>query len=112
VFNNTVNDAQCTVCFPVDDLKITCSDQSVIDFLSDALKARFGKITMHTGDQHYYLGALFDFSVSGKVKISLPHHPQQIIDDSDMIGTATTPAASNLFDIDTDSPLLVEVEQK
>jgi hypothetical protein len=55
VFNKTVNGAQCTVCFHVDNLMITCSDQSVIDLLTDALKARFGTTMMHTGDQHNYL---------------------------------------------------------
>jgi hypothetical protein len=39
----------------------------------------------------------------------MPHQTQQIIDDSEVIGTATTPSASDLLDINTDSPLLAKV---
>ena len=42
----------------------------------------------------------------------MPHHTQQIIEDSEVTGTAKTPAAATLFDIDKDSPLLVDSGQK
>ena len=112
VFNLTQDDVQCTVCFHVDDLMITCVKQSVIDDLNDKLKARFGTVTTHHGTQHNYLGALFDFSEDGKVHISMPHLTEQLIADSGIKGTAVTPAASNLFDIDNDSPLLNADDKK
>ena len=112
VFNLTQNDVQCTVCFHVDDLMMTCVDQSVIDELNEKLKARFGTVTTHYGTQHNYLGALFDFSEEGKVHISMPHLTEQLIKDSGIKGTAATPAASNLFEIDAESPLLDADDKK
>lgn len=112
VFNKTTDGAQCTVCFHVDDLMITCTDQLAIDALTNALKARFGSISTHYGDQHNYLGAIFDFSTVGKVNISMPHHTQQIIEDSGVTGMANTPAAPTLFDIDKGSPRLDDTDKK
>ena len=112
VFNLTRDDVQCTVCFHVDDLMITCVSQSVIDELVEKLTSRFGSITSHSGTQHNYLGALFDFSEEGKVHVSMPHHTKQLIDDSGIKGTAVTPAATTLFDTDDSSPPLDEDDKK
>lgn len=112
VFNHTRDDVQCTVCFHVDDLMITCVSQSVIDDLVGKLTDRFGSITSHFGTQHNYLGALFDFSEDGKVHVSMPHHTQQLIEDSGIKGTAVTPAAITLFDTDDTSPPLDEDDKK
>ena len=106
VFNTIENDVQCTVFFHVDDLMITCVDESVIDHLNERLKARFGTVTTHHGTQHNYLGALFDFSEEGKVHISMPHLTEQLIEDSGVTTKADTPAATTLFDIDQSSPLV------
>ena len=106
VFNLTRDDVQCTVCFHVDDLMITCVTQSVIEELVEKLTDRFGTIATHYGNQHNYLGALFDFSEDGKVHVSMPHHTRQLIDDSEIKGTAATPAATTLFDVDDKSPPL------
>jgi hypothetical protein len=91
---------------------ITCTSQSLIDDLTGKLKSRFGSITAHTGRLHNYLGALFDFSDEGKVHVSMPHHTKQLIDDSGITGRAPTPAATTLFDIDHDSPLLGAEDKK
>lgn len=112
VFNLMQDGVQCTVCFHVDDLMITCVNQSVIDELNNKLKARFGTVTTHHGTQQNYLGALFDLSEGGKVHISMPHLTAQLIEDSGIKGTAATPAASNLFEIDAESPLLNADDKK
>ena len=112
VFNLTQDGVQCTVCFHVDDLMITCVNESMIDQLTSKLTDRFGTVTTHRGNQHNYLGALFDFSEEGKVHVSMPHLTQQLIEDSGITGTAATPAANNLFEIDKESPLLDADDKK
>ena len=112
VYNLSQDGVQCTVCFHVDDLMITCVDKNIIDQLVSKMTARFGSITAHEGKHHNYLGALFDFSEEGMVHVSMPHMTQQLIEDSGITGTAATPAATNLFDIDNDSPLLNDDEKK
>ena len=112
VFNLTHDGVQCSVCFHVDDLMITCVNQTIIDDLVERLRARFGSITSHFGAHHNYLGALFDFSEEGKVHVSMPHMTQQLIEDSGIDGTAATPASTTLFDIDNASPPLGDDDKK
>lgn len=108
---SSLDSPQCTVCFHVDDLFITCVDDKVALQLVKQLKGRFGEVSVHSGTTHNYLGAVFDFCESEKVRISMPHHTQQLIDDSGIEGKSNSPAATDLFDIDTDSPLLKEEEK-
>ena len=112
VMNKTgENGVQITICFHVDDLMVTCADSEMADYVINQLKARFGEVTVHTGDIHNYLGAVFDFKTAGEVKLSMPHHTKMIVSDSGITGRASTPADSNLFNIQEDSPLL-EAEDK
>jgi hypothetical protein len=113
VLNRTIsNNRQCTVCFHVDDLLVTTNDALLAEELIRKLKQRFGEITVHTGAVHNYLGAVFDFTECGKVKISMPHHTQQLVQDSGITGNASSPAATDLFDIDNNSPALTKPEKE
>ena len=61
--NHTVNGEQQTVCWHVDDLKISHIDPKVNEkFASDIKKIYGDKVTVNTGDIHDYLGMDLDFS--------------------------------------------------
>jgi hypothetical protein len=108
VFNKDCNGKQCTVTVHVDDLMITCADDSACESVIDLLQRTYNKMTIHRGLIHSYLGMVFDFSTLGKVKITMEKYINEIIRDYNVTGTAKTPAASNLFDV-LDSPLLSDL---
>ena len=97
---------QCTVCWHVDDLMITCTDADIAQDVISSLRQRFCEISEHSGLIHNYLGAVFDFSTRGSVKISMPHHTKLIVNESGVTGYSEIPASSNLFDINDEAELL------
>ena len=72
------------------------------------LEAKFGKVTLHEGIKHNYLGMTFDFTVKGKVCISMLGYEQDLVRDwgdldLDLLSggrkaSAATPASNNIFD--------------
>ena len=105
VFNKTTNGIQCTILVYVDDLMITCADQSVLDGVLAALQKRFEGIVPDRGNKHSYLGMTFDFTCEGEVKITMEGYTESILSFYEVQGTVNTPALPNLFEI-IDSPPL------
>lgn len=104
VANKMINGKQCTVLFHVDDLKISHVDENVVTSIIKIIDDTYGKykpLTMTRGKVHEYLGMTIDFSVPGKVKIIMIDYVKKMIKDLPewMIGTAITPAASYLFEV-------------
>ena len=57
-----VNGAQMTVCWHVDDLKISHRDEEVVSAFAIEMADMFGpKTTISRGDVHTYLGMELDF---------------------------------------------------
>jgi len=74
VANKTVNGSQCTVLWHVDDLKISHKEKDVVNSVIDYLSKRYGKeapLTVNRGKTHRYLGMVLDYSVNGRVQISM-----------------------------------------
>jgi hypothetical protein len=104
VVNKIINGKQCTVLWHVDDIKASHVEQGVLDDLARHLDSRYGKhapLTVHQGPIHDYLGMTIDYSEDGKVKIIMSDYIDRMLDEApdDMSGTAVTPAANHLFDI-------------
>jgi hypothetical protein len=99
---------QLTVGVYVDDLKTTCAKREGIDDLIYYLKVHFGEITVHEGKVHSYLGMVFDYTLQGKCFVQMHAYTADILESSNVIGTAVTPAADNLFKED---PLAVSLPQ-
>jgi hypothetical protein len=108
VFNLQKDGKQCTVCLHVDDLLITCVDESIIESVVSSIEAQYKTITLHTGKVHSYLGMTFNFSTPGKVKVSMEGYVRDIISLCDVTGKAATPAGTDLFIVDPTSPKLEE----
>ncbi|EJK77391.1 hypothetical protein THAOC_00781 [Thalassiosira oceanica] len=90
-----------TVRWHVDDLMISHKDPTVVTSLLDDLTNEFGELRITRGKKHDYLGMQFDFSETGKVKISMEGYEKQIQDDFSEVleGYVETPASDHLFQV-------------
>jgi hypothetical protein len=111
VANKTINGKQCTILWHVDDLKLSHVDPAVLEDIVAKLGERFGKeepLTINRGKVHDYLGMTLDYSVDGKVRIAMDDYIMRMLDElpDDMDGTAATPAANHLFDVNPNTTKL------
>eukprot|EP00934_Nitzschia_sp_Nitz4_P001751 Nitzschia sp. Nitz4//scaffold498_size9664//8500//9573//NITZ4_009089-RA/size9664-processed-gene-0.2-mRNA-1//1//CDS//3329553090//1751//frame0 len=102
VANKMVNGTQLTVAWHVDDLKISHKEPKVVDQFIERMRETFGKetpLSESRGRIHDYLGMTLDYSVPGKVTISMVDYVRGMIDSMtpDMSGKAPTPASAHLF---------------
>ena len=115
VGNRMVNDVQQTCGFHVDDVMLTCADVSTNDHFIETLREEYesvfedgsGKMTVHRGKVHDYLGMRLDFSVEGQVKVSMFDYVDKILSDwekraPDDQGKKTSAAPRDLFVVDED----------
>ena len=115
VANQNFDGKQCTIVWHVDDLKISHVDESGVEKVLDMLNERYGKetpITINRGKVHDYLGMTLDYSEAGRVKIRMDDYIERVINEApdDMSGTAVSPAANHLFDINPD-PVHLDAER-
>jgi hypothetical protein len=100
VVNKTVNGKQMTVCWHVDDLKVSYVDPNEVTIFGDWLSKTYGvTVAAHRGKVHNYLGMIFDFSKEGKVVVNMVEYIKNIITNfqEEIIATQTSPAADHLF---------------
>ena len=98
VANKIVNDSQLTICWYVDDLKISHKDEKEVTKMIEVIENKFGKMNVSRGSQHTYLG--MDFVIKDrKVEIMMKSYLQECIDAyGEAINTnAATPANKDLF---------------
>jgi Reverse transcriptase (RNA-dependent DNA polymerase) len=102
VFNRiNANGIQTTVVLYVDDMMVTCEDSLELDRFGACLRARYGKdqITEHRGTVLDFLGMTFDFTVLGKVKVTMKHLVDEIIAGCGVVQERKTPATEDLFEV-------------
>jgi Reverse transcriptase (RNA-dependent DNA polymerase) len=115
VVNKMINGKQCTIGWWVDDLKISHVDSMVVDHVVDMLDEEFGKETpmnKSRGKVHDYLGMILDFSRPGELTVDMVDYIKTIISDmpKEMEGTAKTPAAAHLFQVNS-KPTPLDVQR-
>ncbi len=72
VTNKVINGNQMTVCWHVDDLKVSHIDPEEITKFGDWLSTTYGvSAATHQGKVHNYLGIIFDFTDKGRVAINM-----------------------------------------
>ena len=113
VTNKMVNGRQLTVLWHVDDLKISHMDDAMVTNLVDQLELEFGKeapLTITRGKVHDYLGMTLDFSLPGKVQVSMFDYIDKMLEalPTNMDSTAATPAAQHLFKVNNNPEALDE----
>ena len=107
VVNKEINGSQCTILWHVDDLKISHVDPDVVSAVISQLEAEFGKeapLTVNRGTTHDYLGMTIDYSLPGKVQITMLDYIDNMLAElpDDMAGESATPAPKHLFQVNPD----------
>ena len=115
VMNKLIEGKQCTVCWHVDDLKISHKVPKIVDSIIVMLNDEFGKempLTITRGKVHDYLGMLLDFTKPGELTVDMVDYVKTVIADmpEEMIGTASTPATRQLFQT-TEHPDFLDTER-
>ena len=106
VINKMIEGKQCTIAWHVDDVKMSHTKQEMLENLLTSLNEEFGKeapLTVTRGKIHDYLGMTFDYTIPGKVKITMPDFVLGVLDECPedlMKGPSSTPAANHLFNVD------------
>ena len=101
---------QMTVCWHMDDLKISHKRKVEVKKLESWLRSIYGNISVSEGSKHTYLGMDLDYSEAGKCKITMSGYTKEVIDGFPEVieGTAATPAADHLFQTREDGKRLPE----
>jgi hypothetical protein len=109
VVNKEVNGSQMTVCWHVNDLKMSHIDPKVNTKFGEWLSATYGvSVVTHRGKVHDYLGMIFDFSQQGKEMVNMIEYIKGIIDDfpEEVVADRTyptSPVANHLFNVRDES---------
>jgi len=109
----TINGKQCIIIWHVDDLKISHVDPKVVNDIIKRLEEKFRQespLLTSQGKTVEYLGMCIDYTVKGKVNISMYDYIDMMLAElpSDMNGVSTTPAALHLFNVDDGAEKLDE----
>ena len=105
VANAMINGKQMTVTWHVDDLKVSHMDPWEVTKFGNYLAGIYGEeLTAHRGKVHDYLGMDFDYSETGKFKVSMIKYLDNVLTEFPEVltGSAATPAADHLFKVRED----------
>ena len=116
VANKEINGKQCTVIWHVDDIKISHVNPTVVTDVIKLIEGEFGKeapLTVMRGKVHDYLGMKINFGIPGKVQFIMEEYVKTLLEETpaDMSGEACTPAANHLFEVNVNSPTLLDADK-
>ena len=75
VANKVINGSQCTVCWYVDDNKVSHVDKKVVSEVMEKIEEHFGKMKVSCGDKHDFLGMKIELNRKDKtVSIDTAEH--------------------------------------
>ena len=121
VANKIVNGSQMTICFHVDDCKLShmdskCND-AMIDWLRDKYESIFedgtGAMKVSRGKKHTYLGMDLDYTTPKRVRVSMFGYIDELLsafekEYPECKGIKSTAAPRNLFIVNEDCKKLKE----
>jgi hypothetical protein len=123
VANKIIEGEQMTICFHVDDCKLSHRKKTVMDRIIGYLWQEYesifedgsGAMTVSRGKIHKYLGMTLDYSVPGQVKITILDYVDEIIAAFDKAepkggGTKTSADPDSLFKVKEDCEKLAQVK--
>ena len=105
---------QLTICWYVDDLKISSVNKDAVMDIIAKLEERFGVMRKSFGKKHTYLGMQVELRDDGSVHFTMPDHIKEAIDafGEELGRTAPNPASKGIFNVNPDSPKLEESQRK
>jgi hypothetical protein len=108
VANKMIDGKQCTICWYVDDLKISHVNHKVVTTIIKIIEARFGKMNVVRGKHHVYIGVDIKFTNDKKVQLHCKDHLKECINDfkEEIKTSASTPASRWLFTVSDDAKYL------
>jgi hypothetical protein len=119
VANKTINSKQCTICWRVDNLKMSHVDQEVLESIVKQLEAKHSPMTITRGTTHTYVVMNIVYNNDKTVTIDMIQYVKEILEDfleSITKATSNTPVASYLFEVDDEceklSPEMAKVFHK
>jgi hypothetical protein len=123
VANKIIEGEQMTICFHVDDCKLSNRKNTVMDRMIGYLRQEYdsifedgsGAMSVSRGKIHKYLGMTFYYSVPGQVKIKMLDYVDEILAAFDKAepkcgGTKTSEAPDSLFKVDEDCEKLAQAK--
>jgi hypothetical protein len=121
VANNIIEGKQMTICFHVDDCKLSHRKKKVMDRMIGYLRQEYesifedrsGAMIVSRGKIHKYLGITLDYSVPGQVIFTMLDYVDEILAVFDKAepkggGTKTSAAPDSLFKVDEDCEKLAQ----
>jgi hypothetical protein len=113
VANNIIEDEQMTICFHVDDCKLSHRKKTVMDRMIGYLQQEYesifedgsGAMTVSRGKIHKYLGMTLDYSFPGQFKSTMLYYVDEILAAFDKAepkggGTKTSASPDSLFKVE------------
>ena len=95
VANKMIGGKQLTVCWHVENLKISCVDANEATKMIQWLESEYGEMHGSRGKRHDYLGMWLDYSIPGEVRISMEEYLRRVLDNfpEEITETPETPDA-------------------
>lgn len=114
VANKIIDGKQCTICWHVDDSKISHADPKVVDSVIKMIESEFGEMTVTRGNKHNYVGMNFELMKDGTVDIDMNDYVEECIKafGEDELKTTPTPASINLFKVNEEHERLDKVKDE
>jgi hypothetical protein len=113
VANKNIEGEQMTICFHVDDCKLSHRKIKVMDSMIEYLRQEYesifedgsGAMTVSRGKIHKYIGMTLDYTIRGQVKITMFDYVDEILTAFDKAepkggGTKTSASPDSLFKVD------------
>jgi len=100
VANADIDGSQCTICWYVDDNKISHKAKKVVDQVIAEIEKRYGKMSQTRGSEHEFLEMVIKFE-GGKLEIDMSKHVLKAIETflEPITRSAVTPARHYLFEV-------------
>ena len=102
VANKQIDGSQCTVCWYVDDNKISHKDLRVVDWVIKQLEKKFDKMTVTRGKEHNFVGMDIVMRDDEKFEVTMKEYLNESIEafPEEIVKSARTPAKGDLFSED------------
>ena len=101
VANKMIDGKQCTICWYVDDSKISHVDPEVASKIIKMIDDKFGDTTIHRGKKHTFLKIDIEMKDGGTVKLLMDDYITECIKTfGEKLGKCPpTPASGKLFEV-------------